>query len=265
MNMESQKSAITVTILGSGTCVPSLKRSSCSVLLQIDHTKLLFDSGSGTMRRLLEAGITIFDLNYIFYSHFHPDHTAELVPLLFATKYPESHRRKTPITIMAGRGFEGFFAGLKAVYGQWIELATGLLEMMELANDSRDSYRFPDFTVESAPMEHNEESIAYRITNASGYSVVYSGDTSYNENLIDLAKSTDLLICESAMPDDKGVKGHLTPSLAGEIATRAGVAKLVLTHFYPECDRVDIEQECRKTYSGALVLAEDLMRIEVGS
>jgi ribonuclease BN (tRNA processing enzyme) len=257
------KFGITVTILGSGTCVPSLKRSSCSVLLQIDQAKLLFDSGPGTMRRLLEAGVTIFDLDYIFYSHFHPDHSAELVPLIFATKYPESHRRKTPLRMIAGRGFEDFFSGLKTAYGQWIELAPDMLETMELANNSRDSHRFKDFIVESAPMEHNEESIAYRITSAGGYSVVYSGDTDYNENLIDLAKKADLLICESALPDDKGVKGHLTPSLAGEIATQAEVAKLVLTHFYPACDQVDIEQECRKTYSGALVLAEDLMQIEV--
>ena len=56
----------------------------------------------------------------------------------------------------------------------------------------------------------------------------------------------------------------LTPSLAGEIATQANVRKLVLTHFYPECDHVDIEMECRKTYTGPLVLAEDLMQIEVG-
>jgi len=262
--MNTQKSGITVTILGSGTCVPSLERSSCSILLQIDGANLLFDSGPGTMRRLLEADTTIFDLNYIFYSHFHPDHTAELVPLIFATKYPDHDRRKTPLTIVAGRGFEDFFAGLKSVYGQWIEPAAGMLITMELANNSPDSHRFKDFMVESAPVEHNVESIAYRITSAGGYSVVYSGDTDYSENLISLAKKADLLICESALPDDKGVKGHLTPSLAGEIATRAGIGKLVLTHFYPECDRVDIEQECRKTYSGKLMLAEDLLRLEVG-
>jgi ribonuclease BN (tRNA processing enzyme) len=52
--------------------------------------------------------------------------------------------------------------------------------------------------------------------------------------------------------------------LAGEIATRANVGKLVLTHFYPECDRADIETECRKSYSGPLVLAQDLMKINVG-
>lgn len=263
--MNHQKSGIIVTILGSGTCVPSLERSSCAVLMQTGSTKLLFDSGPGTMRRLLEADTTIYDLDYIFYSHFHPDHTAELVPLIFATKYPDGDRRKKPLTIVAGRGFKGFFAGLKAVYGHWIEAAPGKFDNLELANTVRDSHRFKEFSVESIPVEHNEESIAYRINSSDGSSVVYSGDTDYSENLIDLAAKADLLICESALPDDMRVKGHLTPSLAGEIASRAGVRKLVLTHFYPECDRIDIEQECRKTFPGPLLLAEDLMRIEVGT
>jgi ribonuclease BN (tRNA processing enzyme) len=47
------------------------------------------------------------------------------------------------------------------------------------------------------------------------------------------------------------------------MATRAGARKLVLTHFYPDCEGVDLVQECRRTYSGPLILAEDLMRIEV--
>jgi len=47
---------LTVTILGSGTCVPSLRRSSCSVLIEVGASKLLFDMGAGTMRRLLERG-----------------------------------------------------------------------------------------------------------------------------------------------------------------------------------------------------------------
>jgi ribonuclease BN (tRNA processing enzyme) len=261
--MSPEKSGITVTILGSGTCVPSLQRRSCSVLMQIDTARLLFDSGPGTMRRLLEAGTTIFDLNYVFYSHFHPDHSAELVPLIFATKYPDGNRRQSPLTILAGRGFADFFAGLKAVYGKWIELAPGLLDFVELDNSLKDSRDFRDFTVESAPVEHNPESVAYRITSADGSSVVYSGDTDYSENLIELAKGADLLICESAQPDSLRVKGHLTPSMAGEMATRAAVRKLVLTHFYPDCEDADLAQECRKTYSGPLILAEDLIQIEV--
>jgi len=261
--MSVVKPEITVTVLGSGTCVPSLERSSCSVMLEVSNSRLLFDSGPGTMRRLLRTNTTIFEVDYIFYSHFHPDHSAELVPFLFATKYPDMSQRQTVLTIVAGGGFEDFLARLKGVYGKWIDLDPGLLEIMEMNNQAADSLRLKAFTVQSTPVEHNPESIAYRITSTGGYSTVYSGDTDYSENLIALSNGADLLICESALPDDLHLKGHLTPSLAGNIATRAGVKKLVLTHFYPECDQVDIEQECRKTYNGPLVLAEDLMRIQI--
>jgi ribonuclease BN (tRNA processing enzyme) len=254
---------MTVTILGSGTCVPSLRRSSCSILIKINENLLLFDSGAGTMRRLLEAGIEIFDISFIFYSHFHPDHTGELVPFLFSNKYPDGNRRKIPLTLVAGRGFAEFYDNLKAVYGSWMELAPGLLNIVELDNNARDMSRFGDFQVESLPVNHNEESIAYKITGSAGKSVVYSGDTDFSDNLVTLSKAADLLICESALPDELKAKGHLTPSLAGEIGTRANVCNLVLTHFYPECDLVDIEKQCRKTYDGPLLLAEDLMIIEI--
>ena len=261
--MSSDTVEISATILGSGTCVPSLRRSSCSILIKIRDKFLLFDSGVGTMRRLLENGVKIYDVSFVFYSHFHPDHTAELVPFLFANKYPDGSRRKTPLTLMAGKGFAKFYHDLKKVYGHWIELAPDLLTIGELDNTGYDMRTFDDFKVESLPVDHNPESIAYRITSAGGISIVYSGDTDVSENLVTLSKNADLLVCESALPDELKVKGHLTPSLAGEIADRANVRKLVLTHFYPECDQVDMEKECRKTYSGPLLLAEDLMQINL--
>jgi ribonuclease BN (tRNA processing enzyme) len=261
--MSVEKPEIIVTVLGSGTCVPSLARSSCSVMLEVGSSRLLFDSGPGTMRRLLSASTTIFEVDYIFYSHFHPDHSAELVPLIFATKYPDDTRRQSPLTILGGRGLTDFFAGLKAVYGPWIELAPGVLKFLEFDNTAKDSKIFDEFTMESVPVDHNPESVAYRITSADGSSVVYSGDTDFSENLVELATDTDLLICESAMPDSLQVNGHLTPSMAGDIATRAGARKLVLTHFYPDCENVDITRQCRKAYSGPLLLAEDLMEIKV--
>jgi ribonuclease BN (tRNA processing enzyme) len=261
--MSSNPGKFSVTILGSGTCVPSLKRSSCSVLIRTGTNILLFDSGAGTMRRLLEAGVEIYDVSIVFYSHFHPDHTGELPSFLFSNKYPDERRRKIPLTMAAGRGFKDFFENLKRVYGRWIELDSGLLNIVEFDNAHGDGRRYDDFTVETLPMEHNPESIAYRITGSGGASVVYSGDTDFSENLVTLSKNADLLICESALPDELKVKGHLTPSRAGEIAARANVGKLVLTHFYPECDGVDIERECRKTYAGQLILAEDLMKIEI--
>ena len=261
--MTGSKTGITITILGSGTCVPSLKRSSCSVLMQVGASRLLFDSGPGTMRRLLEAQTTIFDISHIFYSHFHTDHTGEFVPFIFATKYPDGRQRNTPLTAAGGLGFLSFYEGLKTVYGHWIELAPGLLNVMEFDNKGTDTRQFEDFAIKTAPVEHNQESIAYRITSADGRSAVYTGDTDYSETIIDLAKDTDLLICECAMPDRYRVKGHLTPSLAGDLAAKANVRKLALTHFYPQCDKEDIAAECRKIYAGPLVLAEDLMEIKV--
>lgn len=252
-----------VTILGSGTCVPSLKRSSCAVLMELDETKLLFDSGPGTMHRLLKLGIEICDIDYIFYSHFHPDHTGELAPLIFSTKYPDSNRRKKQLSMTGGKGFIHFIHKLKAVYGDWLELPEGMLRFIELDRNGTDSRQFSSFTVETMPMNHREESLAYRIIDSFGKAVVYSGDTDTTENLVSLAKGADLLICESAMPDTLKVPGHLTPSLAGDMAARANVKKLVLTHFYPECDQFDIAAQCRKTYRGPLAIADDLMKIDI--
>ncbi len=259
--MTQDNSRFSVTILGSGTCVPSLARSSCSVLVETGDTKLVFDSGPGTMRRLLEKDVQIFDVSMIFYSHLHPDHTGELVSFLFANKYPDGTLRKIPLTLGAGRGFSDFFNGLAQVYGDWIQLDPGLFNIIEFDNTGRDARSFDGFTVETIPVEHTNESVAYRITSSSGKSVVYSGDTDYSENLIELSKGADLLICESALPDDLKVKGHLTPFFAGDIATQANVGMLVLTHLYPECEKVDIEAQCRKAYSGPLFIAEDLMTI----
>jgi ribonuclease BN (tRNA processing enzyme) len=252
---------IAVTILGSGTCVPSLRRSSCSVLMETGGEKLLFDAGAGTLRRMLECGVSIFDISCIFFSHFHPDHTAELIPFLFSTKYSERRPRNTPLTLIAGKGFLAFYQALKQVYGAWIELDTGILSIVEMDTQSPDRLDFDLFSVCTRPAAHNPESISYRIASPSGYSVVYSGDTDYCENLITLAEEAQILICECSHPDAEKVQGHLSPSLAGRIAACANVQKLVLTHFYPRCDGFDIEKECRKTYNGKLVLAEDLMRL----
>jgi len=253
---------ITVTILGSGTCVPSLARSSCSVLTETGKSKILIDCGPGTMRRLLENGTEIYEISHLLLSHFHPDHTGELPAFLFANKYPDGNRRKIPLSIIAGKGISDFYAGLKKVYGSWIDLEPNRLNIIELPH-KKNVLNFKDIILESVPVEHNEESLAFRITGNAGCSFVYSGDTDFCDSLIDIALDTNLFICESALPDELKVKGHLTPSVAGEIAAKAKVKKLILTHFYPECDKVDIELQCRKTYSGPLFLARDLMKIDL--
>ncbi len=252
-----------ITILGSGTCVPSLKRSSCSVFVETGSQKIILDVGPGTMRRLLETGNDIFDVTHIILSHFHPDHTGELVPFIFANKYPDGNRRKIPLTLIGGTGFKDFFNRLKKVYGEWIELTPELINIGEPEDTKTQWLDHSDFKLDFISVNHRPESIAIKITNINGSSLVYSGDTGYSENLITIASNTDLFICESAVPDHLEAPGHLTPSLAGKIASIAGVPFLVLTHFYPECDQVDIAKQCRRTYNGRLVLAEDLMSFEL--
>jgi len=254
------KPSIFTTVLGTGTCVPTLKRSACSVLLEIDKTKILIDSGPGTTRRLLEAGVYLNELNYIFYSHFHPDHISEMISILFALKYSGLKRNKS-LHIIAGTGFLLFYERLKTVFGHWIELDTLILD--EMNTFTPDHRAFDSFDVNTIPTNHNPESLSYRFTSKAGSSVVYSGDTDECQNLVNIAKNADLFICESAMPDGHKIAGHLTPSLAGKIASEASVKKLVLTHFYPECITVDIEKQCRHTYSGPLWLAQDLMQLAV--
>jgi ribonuclease BN (tRNA processing enzyme) len=248
-----------ITIIGSGTCVPSLKRSSSSVLIQTEKSKILFDCGAGTMRRLLEAGVTISELTHIFFSHLHPDHTGEFVSFLFSTKYPPDLNRRKPFTVIASYGFGEFYEELKKVYGEWIKLPD-IMNIVELDNTRQDRFVSEDFTVESLPMNHTPQSLGYRVM-SQGKSVVYSGDTDYCENLITLSQGADLLISESALPDELKVPGHLTPSLAGEIAQKAGAKRLVLTHFYPQCESVDMKGQCRKTYNGEVFLAHDLMSL----
>ncbi len=250
---------IKVIILGSGTCVPSLQRSSCSVYIESDSIKLLADVGAGTIRRLLEAGVSINDITHIFISHFHPDHTGELVSFLFSSKYPQFKRDKNnPLTILAGKGFKQFFSGLRDVYGSWIELAPDYFDIIEFDTENKDSYSLNTARMITRPVNHNAESIALRFE-AHGKAVVYSGDTDYCNNLIAIAREADLFICESALPDSQKVDNHLSPSTAGKAGTAAHVRKMVLTHFYPECDKTDIAKECRTAYDGDLVLAEDLM------
>jgi ribonuclease BN (tRNA processing enzyme) len=254
---------IKITILGSGTCVPSLKRSSCSVLVETGTQKIILDAGAGTMHRLLETGNDIFDITHIVFSHFHPDHTGELVPFIFANKYPDKNRRKVPLNLIGGKGFKDFFNGIKKVYGEWLELSPGIINIIELDNNKADCLDFQNFRLDSIPVNHRPESIAIKITSINSHSLVYSGDTDFTENLITLALNTDLFICESALPDNLKVQGHLTPILAGKIAAKAKVSCLVLTHFYPECDQFDIAKQCRQSYNGRLVLAEDLMTFEL--
>ena len=247
-----------VIILGSGTGVPSLKRGAPGLVVKVKRQILLFDSGAGTLNRLLKIGIDYRKLDYIFYTHFHPDHVAELVPILFACKYHSKPRIK-PLRIIGPKGLKELYHGLSNVYGEWIRPEKCSLELIELTGRK---YKENGWTVYTKPMVHSKVSIGYRLESKSGKTVVYSGDTGYCKSIVDLSRGADILILECSFPERYKFWGHLTPGLAGKIARESGCKHLVLTHLYPVCDRYDILSECKKEFKGKISLSRDFLCIK---
>ena len=246
-------------LIGTGTGIPSLRRGAPGLLIISDRTHLLIDSGSGTLGRMLGIGFTYRDPDLLLYTHIHPDHVSDLVPIIFASKYADQPREKELLCI-GGPGFRSYFEKLKNLYGSWIEPNSYQLTIKEI---SQEPFVYRDLRILSSPMAHISESVGYRIEFKDGKSTAISGDTDYCQNIIDLAFEADLLVLECSFPDGRKVEGHLTPSLAGRIALESRCKKLLLTHLYPICDQVDILNQCRQVYQGKIILGEDLMRIKI--
>jgi ribonuclease BN (tRNA processing enzyme) len=121
-----------------------------------------------------------------------------------------------------------------------------------------------DLQVTTLPIRHTAQSLGYRIASTSGASIAFSGDADECDELVELARDVDVFVCDAAFPDAQRVEGHLTPGMAGDHAERARAKTLLLTHFYPECDGVDVVAQARARFAGEVVAARDLMAREIG-
>ncbi|MCF8063142.1 MAG: ribonuclease Z [Deltaproteobacteria bacterium] len=252
-----------ILVLGSGTAQPSVDRASPAFILRCRGETTLIDLGPGTLRQLARAGIHHSAVDQILVSHFHPDHTADLIHFLFATRHPPVLAARTPFRIAGPVGLSSLLDALKQAYGRWIDIPGDILSVLEWPLAEAGPRALGALTVRARRMPHTEQSLAYRIETPGGRTVVYSGDTGPSDELIDLAKKCDLLILECSFPEERGVENHLSPKQAGEVASAAEPGKLLLVHFYPEVLAVDIAARCRKAYGGELVLARDLMAVRV--
>ena len=245
-------------VVGSGTGVPSLTRGSPGYGVRAAGKLVFLDLGPGVLRAMLRWGLDFSEIDVLCLSHLHPDHVGDLVPFLFATRYALGYSRQEPFHLLVARGFREFYGHLQKAFGEWVDPPPGLMQLQELDPAGTEEVVLGKVTIKSAPTNHTEGSLAYRLE-AEGKSLVYSGDTDESDSLVELAKGADLLILECANPFK--VPGHLTPAEAGRLAARAGVPRLVLSHFYPPCDAVDVAALAAGEFSGEIIKAEDGLKV----
>lgn len=248
---------LVVTILGAGTGVPLPQRSPAGVLLQIGATPLVFDLGPGTLSRLEAAGASYRDLEYVFLTHLHPDHTLDLVMLLQALNYTPGWTREKPVHLIGCRGTRALYADLVRAYPS-ITPRTFEMGVREM---SAERIAFAGWTIETAPTGHTGASIAYRVE-AEGKIAVYTGDAKENPELVRIARHADVFVCECAFPRGYVTADHMTADAVGRVAHAAQVQRVVLNHLYPPALAVDIAAQVRAEYGGEIMIAVDGMRIQ---
>ncbi|MEW6602317.1 MAG: MBL fold metallo-hydrolase [Nitrospirota bacterium] len=244
-------------ILGSGTCVPSLKRNAPGYYLEAEGCRILVDCGSGTLLQLERAGGSYRDVDAVFITHKHPDHFADLMPLVHALLATPDLNRQKDLYIFSPKGFSDYYqSSVSSVLGQPDGFKIRVTEI-------QDRFDFGPFNVITAKTIHSSDSISYRFE-CWGKSVVFTGDADYDQGIIELARGADLLIADCSFPDSMKAKGHLSAKECGMVAARAGVGRLVLSHLYPadtpDADRI---RESGGAFDGEIVLAEDLMIINI--
>jgi ribonuclease BN (tRNA processing enzyme) len=222
---------------------------------------LVFDLGSGAVRGMLRADLDPFAVDHIFFTHFHPDHTVDAVPLLFAINHGSQEQRTRPLHLAGPEPFAEFWASLMKVWGKWMTGDYPTL-LSELPRECPSPMELSGCHLTWAPAEHRHESIAYRLDAGEG-AFVYTGDTEYSDAVVELARGADTLLIECAFPDDTPVPGHLTPSGAASIAREADVKRVILTHIYPVTDVIDLVSEVGNGFDGEVIVAEDGLTLDV--
>lgn len=249
-----------LTILGSGTCLPTAERNAAGYVVSLNSQHLLFDSGPGTIRRLVEAGFDFREINHLFYSHLHLDHIADLFPLLFSNKNAFREASRHPIHLYGPPGFQHFYEIIAGALGSQFVSENYKIFVHESISEA---INFPDWKISMCYVPHTENSLAWRIDAPDKASLVYSGDTGFSPELIQLAQGCRVLLLECSFPENQKVAGHLIPSEAAQIAAAAGCDRLVLTHFYPPVDPPAILATARKYFKRDIFIAEDLMQFVI--
>jgi ribonuclease BN (tRNA processing enzyme) len=118
-------------------------------------------------------------------------------------------------------------------------------------------------SVATHPVPHTTESVAYSIEHQRA-ALVYTGDTGFDHAVARMGGGCDLLLTECSLPDALAIPSHLTPTPGGGHGGDGTLPTvLVLTHFYPPVEAVDIVAEVTEQYDGVVTLATDGWSIDL--
>jgi len=253
-------------ILGTGTFFANINRTASAYVLEINDKKILIDCGPGTLVRLSQLGIKIEDLDYVFITHLHPDHTSDLFPLFMnyrlsdltspgsITKFPKFFG---PI------GLDQFMSNYAKnselfAYDGW-----GKIEVLDYSSSPKfDDFVFKSFKVDHFAFEHFAKAYSLRFE-SDDKSIVFSGDTADCHGIRDASQNADVFVCDASFPKDVKLKAHMNTLEIGDVSESSHVKKLILVHFYPQYDDIDLVAEVREKYTGEIIKGQDLSTIEI--
>ena len=250
-----------LTTIGTGTAAPSAGRVCSGHLVAARDARLLLDCGSGAVFRMAQRGIDWMGITHLALTHFHADHTTDVATLLFAWRYGAIPWRTAPIVIYGPPGTTDLVARLDAAFGGSFLTLGFEVRVQEVAEGERVTLS-EGVELVSHKVPHTAESVAYSVE-SEGRRMVYTGDTGADAALGEWAAGCDLLLAECSLPESMRMATHLPPEGCGELAARAGTRHLVLTHFYPPVELLDIRAIVAERFAGAVTLASDGWSTEI--
>ncbi|HXQ52427.1 MAG TPA: MBL fold metallo-hydrolase [Stellaceae bacterium] len=280
-----------VTLLGTSCPIPLPDRFGPSTLVEAGSQKLLFDAGRGVPIRLWQLRLSMASVNVLFLTHFHSDHTVG-IPDVWLTGWlpPAWGHRVKPFHVIGPIGTKDLMSNLERAYALDIKIREadeklppeGVAVIAEEFAKDGVAYEKDGVRVTAFEVDHGDlikPAYGYRV-DYDGRSVVISGDTRFNENVIKHGTGSDLMLHEVCIAKPELLKipafqriidHHTQPEEAGIVFTRAQPRLAAYTHLaplgtpsIPEPTIADLVAETRKTYRGSLVVGEDLMTFDIG-
>ncbi|PJB23308.1 hypothetical protein CO112_01120 [Candidatus Dojkabacteria bacterium CG_4_9_14_3_um_filter_150_Dojkabacteria_WS6_41_13] len=255
-----------LTILGSGTFFVGKTVTASSFLFETSTKKILIDCGPGTLVKLAQAGYKPEDLDYVFITHFHPDHTSDLFPLFMNYRLKDNFEPGSVTKFPTFYGPEGLDKFLSD-YSHLTELHAydgwGKIKVI----DYTPVIQLDDFAVKTYKVVHTAFSYATKAYSlrfeVENKVISFSGDTAACSGVENASENADVFVCDTSYPKGKVNTVHLNSAEIGEISTKSKVKKLILDHFYPQYDQDTLVSEVRENYKDEVLKAKDLDTIEL--